>query len=242
MSKVIVMGVSGGLDSAVLLAHAKFLQENSKLEILPVSFRYPSKHNAREIPAFRKLMNFYGFQFKYVEVDLTEAFQQIKIYSKSVLFNSTINPIPKGHYNDPVMRQTIVPGRNLIFASVLAGIAQAQAEHQKIPEAEVWLGAHLGDWEIYPDCRTEWFYKLHDVVDFQSEGGVKLQAPFMNSDKSEVVKRGIELGVPFELTRTCYQPLRLACGECGACRERLEAFEKNGVKDPLKYAGQVDGR
>ena len=148
---------------------------------------------------------------------------------KSALLKSDDEPIPEGHYQDDNMSKTVVPARNIIFSSILAGYAWS------VEAKEVWIGIHAGDHFIYPDCRPEFYFAMKEAIMRGTNNKVNLIAPFLNKDKAEIVKRGIELKVPFEITRTCYTENELACGKCGSCVERLEAFALNGIADPIKY-------
>jgi 7-cyano-7-deazaguanine synthase len=214
--KKVVVSLSGGLDSATLLATA--IAEGN--EVQAVGFLYGSNHNRWEIQSATKLAEHYKIPFELIDV------QRVFMGFKSNLLGGTI---PEGHYEDESMKLTVVPGRNIIFASILAGYACSQEIE------EVWLGIHAGDHAIYPDCRPDFYNNMARAVHAGTDGGVKLESPFLFLTKEHIVKRGLELGVPYELTRTCYKSQQLACGKCGSCVERLEAFEKNGVIDPIEY-------
>jgi 7-cyano-7-deazaguanine synthase len=223
----IVLALSGGLDSTVLLYSAR--KQGHKVRC--VSFDYGSKHKLYELIAIERIADELNIQNVIARVDLSVLFS---VFRSSLLKSKYFQQreIPEAHYNDPAQKATIVPGRNLIFASILAGIAQSNYE-----SSEVWLGMHTGDFAIYPDCTPTWVENLYRVIDTQSEGKVVLRAPWIdeNIDKVDIVRRGLELGVPFELTRTCYKDQEVACGLCGACIERLEAFAMNETDDPLEY-------
>jgi 7-cyano-7-deazaguanine synthase len=127
------------------------------------------------------------------------------------------------------MAVTVVPNRNMILLAIAA------AKAQDLSVDVVGFGAHAGDHAIYPDCRVEFIEKLDLAINYATEGKVQIFAPFTGVTKADIVKRGVELGVPFELTWTCYKGGDLACGRCGTCVERLEAFEIAGAVDPLEY-------
>ncbi len=126
------------------------------------------------------------------------------------------------------MKQTIVPNRNMIFVAIAAGYAV------KVGAGKVVYGAHGGDHAIYPDCRKE-FVKALDTAVYLGNlwMPVEVEAPFIDMDKSDIVKLGLELGVPYEFTWSCYKGEERPCLKCGTCIERTEAFKKVGVKDPL---------
>lgn len=213
-----VVSLSGGMDSVTTLADAMFSQR----KVIAVGFTYGSKHNAYEHEAAKAVAQHYGIDF--VHFDLSAIMAG---------FNSNLlksgGDIPEGHYQQENMSQTVVPGRNLIFASVLAGFAWSKGAD------EVWLGIHSGDHAIYPDCRPEFFQAMNAAVELGSDGKVSLKAPFLMGNKTTIIRLGRELGVPYHLTRTCYKDQEIACGRCGACQERLEAFAANGMSDPIPY-------
>lgn len=222
--KKIVMGLSGGLDSATLLGF--LLDEGYAVECC--TFTYGSKHNEYENKAAVDIVNHY--QCKNYPVvqhffDLSEVFTPFK----SNLLKSG-GEIPEGHYNDESMRLTVVPGRNLILLSIMAGLAES------IGAEIVALGIHSGDHFIYPDCRPSFFTAANTAIRNSTDGKVTLRAPFLLIGKGEVVNIGTNLEVPYELTRTCYKDQEDACGKCGSCVERLEAFKNNNLIDPVKYA------
>lgn len=217
MSKVL-LALSGGLDSAVLAA----LLRKEETQVTAVSFNYGSKHGKFERQSAQELCLHYGMV--HMTLPIISAMGAIQ---SSLLDND--KPIPEGHYQEESMRQTVVPGRNLIFISLMAGVA----ESMKIDT--IAIGAHAGDHFIYPDCRPAFIKAAGDTVRLSSYNKVQLIAPFMLFDKEKIVRLGTELKVPFEKTRTCYKPQATACGKCGSCQERLDAFAKNGIDDPIEY-------
>ena len=227
MSKIVV-SLSGGLDSTVLCA--SLLAERKYQSVLPVFFRYGSKHGQWEEEAARKVAEYFSLQLTLV--DLCAAFS----HTTSVLLAADKRRIPKTGYDSKSMEQTLVPGRNLIFASFLAAIAESrQAE-------ALALATHAGDHCLYPDCRPSFNAALASTIMESSDGKVCLLTPFDTMDKAAIVAQGIRLGVPFHLTRSCYENQAWSCGKCGTCRERLAAFVVNGVADPLLYEDSQNGQ
>ena len=195
------------------------------LQVTAVSFNYGSKHNKYENDAAQQIAGYY--KIKLIELDISQAMAGIA----SNLMKSG-GPIPEGDYQDETMKKTVVPARNMIFISILAGIA----ESRKINT--IGLGVHAGDHAIYPDCRPKFISTIAESVRLGTDRKVQgIQAPFVLMNKAQIIKIGIMLNhpVPFYLTRTCYKDQPIACGVCGSCRERLEAFHLNRMKDPLKY-------
>jgi 7-cyano-7-deazaguanine synthase len=141
--------------------------------------------------------------------------------------------VPHGHYAAPSMAITIVPNRNAIMLSVAYGAAVAD-------EAEiVAIGVHAGDHFIYPDCRAP-FIESYDAMQRLAVEGcghpdLRLYAPFVEESKADIVRLGAGLGVPFELTWSCYEGGEIHCGQCGTCVERKEAFALANVPDPTEY-------
>ena len=216
----VLLSLSGGLDSAVLLTKLVDLG----YEVFAVTFDYGSKHGEYEIKAAKSLAAWFGV--KHQVMDVSGIFSGFN----SALLKVDSRDIPEGHYEDVTMKQTVVPCRNMIFATILAGLAQS------LLYDAVYLGIHAGDHAIYPDCRPVFKNRLDAAIIAATDGAVLLQAPFIDMTKGVIVYEGKKIGAPFELTRTCYKNQELPCGVCGSCTERIEAFQVNGMIDPVKYA------
>lgn len=226
MRDKIVIGLSGGMDSATLLGHLL----SQGYEVHCCTFRYGSKHNSYENEAAGKIVDYYksqGFNVKQYWFDLSPILGNLE----SALLASNSEDIPEGHYAHENMRKTVVPGRNLLFASAMAALAES------IGAWAVALGVHSGDHFIYPDCRTEFVKSLDVTIFLSSDKRVEVIAPFHDLDKEGILRVGYECTpqVPYHLTRTCYKDQPVSCGKCGSCNERLEAFENLGKKDPIDY-------
>lgn len=208
-SNVVIL--SGGVDSAVTLALA--VSESSPQETAAISFRYGQRHS-RELLSAAALVKHY--RVPQVVIDLGD------LLVGSDALTST-KPVPTDPYDQASMSDTVVHGRNLLFASV--ALAHAQ------PLDTLWTGVHGGDHFIYPDCRPEFWQGFAQTADAY---GIEVRTPFIRSSKADIVRTGRELGVPFELTWSCYKGNEAPCGECGTCRERAEAFDKAGIVDVTK--------
>lgn len=222
----VVLGLSGGMDSSTLLGY--YLDRGAKVHCC--AFMYGAKHNEFENAAAIAVYQYYeklGFNMAISIINL----EQVMRNFKSALM-LTGGPIPEGHYAAESMKQTVVPGRNLIMASVMAGLAES------IGAGVVALGVHSGDHHIYPDCRPEFIGALKTTVEYSSGMAVTVQAPFTHDTKESILHRGYgyAIPVPYHLTRTCYKNQMESCGKCGSCTERLEAFEALGITDPIDYA------
>ena len=223
-SNKIVVGLSGGMDSSTLLG---FLLDEG-YEVHCCTFKYGSKHNPYENAAATKVVNHYirlGFLVHQHWFDLTGVLGNLK----SALLATDSEEIPEGHYADENMKKTVVPGRNLLFASTMAALAES------IGAEAVALGVHSGDHFIYPDCRTEFIKSLDTTVYLSSDKQVEVRAPFHHLDKEGILRIGHKLNVPYRYTRTCYKDQEISCGKCGSCNERLEAFNNINKVDPVEY-------
>lgn len=213
-----IVSLSGGLDSTVAMA----LTMEKGYECRSFAFCYGSKHNPYENEAAVKIARYYGITHQLIDISSI-----MSLFKSSLL--KTGGDIPEGHYAAENMRSTVVPCRNIIFASILSGIADSLGFDMVV------LGVHSSDSFIYPDCRKGTNLSLNNTILQATETRVKISTPLIDFTKTEVVREGIRLKVPFELTRSCYKDQPIACGKCGTCVERLEAFENNGMKDPIPY-------
>jgi len=218
MSIKSIVSLSGGIDSATVLASTLDAGE----DVRAVAFDYGSKHGLYELTAAEQIAGHY--QIPLQVLDLTHIF---KHFDSNLL--KTGGDIPEGHYEDDSMVLTVVPARNIIFASILVGYAWTQEA------SYVHLGVHAGDHAIYPDCRPDFYSAMSQAVHLGTDGRIGLTAPFLHKNKAEIVKIGTELKVPYHLTRTCYKEQLVPCGLCGACQERKEAFALNEIQDPYYY-------
>lgn len=227
-NKKVVMGLSGGMDSSTLLGF--LLNEGN--EVHACIFSYGSKHNKYENEAAEKVVAYYKNQQEFRSKVVLHRFDFSNLTSqfKSNLLLSG-GEIPEGHYNDSNMKTTVVPGRNLIFVGIMAGLAES------IGAGFVAFGVHSGDHHIYPDCRIEFVKSLDTTVYLSTDKQVEIVAPFQTFTKRDILTLGysLPLDVPYYLTRTCYKDQYTSCGKCGSCQERLEAFLLIAKEDPIEY-------
>lgn len=211
-----LIALSGGVDSTTLL------YEYREEIACAVGFDYGSKHNARELAAAKAICR--ELEIPYLIIPL--AF--IEEYFRSDLLLSG-GEMQLGDYSEENMSSTVVPFRNGIMLSVLAGLAESRDLQQ------VLIANHFGDHAIYPDCRESFVKPMGEAITAGTSNGVKLVAPYTALTKTEIVARGTRLGVPYGKTYSCYQGGERHCGRCGTCRERHEAFVANGLEDPTLY-------
>lgn len=211
-----LIALSGGVDSTTLL------YEYREEVACAVGFDYGSKHNARELAAAKAICR--ELEIPYLIIPL--AF--IGEYFRSDLLLSG-GEMQLGDYSEENMSSTVVPFRNGIMLSILAGLAESRDLQQ------VLIANHFGDHAIYPDCRESFVTPMGEAITAGTSNGVKLVAPYTKLTKAEIVARGTRLGVPYGKTYSCYQGGERHCGRCGTCRERHEAFVANGLEDPTLY-------
>jgi 7-cyano-7-deazaguanine synthase len=203
----IVILVSGGVDSTTLLHE---LHKNGN-DLLALSFNYGSRHNERELECA-------VYQCQQLNVPHTILFLTfMKQYFKSALLQGD-EEIPHGHYTDINQKKTVVPFRNGIMLSVAAGIADSH------DYSIVALASHSGDHAIYPDCRVTFNSGMRQAILRGTYNEVVLLTPYERLNKRDIVRRGIELGVDYTHTWSCYEGGEAPCGKCGACIERAEAM------------------
>lgn len=217
MSQKVVVIFSGGMDSFTVLNKA--LQDGH--EVFALSFDYGQRH-VKELDYAANACKKRGVSHKIVDIS---AINQL-IGGSSL--TSDID-IPEGHYEEQSMKSTVVPNRNMILLSMAVGYAVS------LDANKVYYGAHSGDHAIYPDCRPEFVHKMNDVCAIANYEAVEIVTPYIDASKIEILTDGLAMGLDYGETWTCYNGRENACGVCGACQERLEAFEKNNVQDPLTY-------
>ena len=209
---------SGGMDSATAIA--KTIKEGH--EVSTVSFDYGSKHNDREWEYAQKFCQHYKIGNDRIPLDF------IRDYFESDLLKSG-GDIPDGHYADPSMKRTVVPFRNGIMLAIACGLAESWGYDS------VLIGNHFGDHAVYPDCRQGFIIPMARAMDRGTYSNISLLSPFENITKTDIAELGSQLGVPYELTYSCYKGGVDHCGTCGTCVERKEAFRDSGVPDPTRY-------
>ena len=219
---------SGGVDSTTCLglAISKYGAEN----VTALAITYGQKHD-KEVQAARAVAAHYGVEL--IELDLSLIFRYDTTCS---LLTGSDTEIPKESYADQLKKtdgkpvSTYVPFRNGLFLSSAASIALSKGCEV------IYYGAHSDDaaGNAYPDCSDAFNKAMNDAIFIGSGNQLRIEAPFVKLTKADVVKMGLELGVPYELTWSCYEGGESPCGVCGTCRDRAAAFAENGVADPAQ--------
>ena len=226
--KKAVVLLSGGVDSSTALAIAK----SEGYEIHALSFRYGQRHE-REIDAAKKVASSIGAR-EHLIIEFN-----LRAIGGSALTDEI--DVPKGRSPNEISHGipvTYVPARNTIFLSF--GLALAE----KIEAEDIFFGANQLDYSGYPDCREEYIRAFEKTANLATKAGVegksqiKIHTPLIRLTKAEIIKKGLELGLDYSLTWSCYDPSAegLACGLCDSCQLRLKGFREAGVKDPIRYA------
>lgn len=219
MTKDLLVVLSGGLDSTVLLWYLK----TQNCAARAVTIDYGQRHR-REIEAARRVA---------LLANLPHDVVDLSTLGHLLPGSSQTDPaveVPIGHYEDATMRRTVVANRNMILLSVCLGIAVARGL------SGVAYGAHAGDHAIYPDCRPAFVDAMREAAALCDYQPRKIVAPFVGLTKTQIVTLGLALGAPLVETWTCYVGGTKHCGRCGACNERREAFQLAGRDDPTEYA------
>ena len=211
-----VIIVSGGLDSITLL------YDKTETIALAVSFDYGQNHGAKELPFAAHHCRKLGIPH------ITIPLSFMHRYFKSSLLDGA-EAIPEGHYAEENMKSTVVPFRNGIMLAIATGIAESHGLKR------VYIANHGGDHTIYPDCRPDFIQAMDGAATAGTFVNVRIEAPYTNITKADIVRRGTALGVDYSKTWSCYKGSDVHCGKCGTCVERKEAFLEAGVKDPTEY-------
>ena len=208
--------VSGGLDSITLL------YDKAETIALAISFDYGQNQGKKELPYAEYHCQKLGIP--HITIPLTFMHQ----YFKSSLLEGA-EAIPEGHYEEENMKSTVVPFRNGIMLAIATGIAESHELKR------VYIANHGGDHTIYPDCRPEFIDAMDKATSAGTFVDVRVEAPYTNISKADIVRRGTALGIDYAKTWSCYKGSEIHCGKCGTCVERKEAFADAGVKDPTEY-------
>lgn len=211
--------VSGGLDSCTVATYAKATYP----AVAGVSFAYGARHEQAELAAAAEVC-------RTLAIPYLGAVQLPRIFQNSALTGT--GDVPVGRRLEAVegVAPTYVPARNSVFLSLGAAIAESREA------GVVCFGAHREDHVGYPDCRPEYVDAMSQALALGTVTGVRVDAPFIGVEKSEIVRAAHRLNAPLHLTHSCYLGTTPACGRCDTCQIRIDAFQKAGFIDPIPYA------
>lgn len=224
MKKAVVL-LSGGLDSTTAL----YLAKKEGFEVYAISFDYGQRHD-KELECAKNISEAAGV------ADYLVVKMNMNAWGGSALTDSKIE-VPEDNIESKEIPITYVPARNMIFLSLAASYAEV------VGAQDIFIGVSEVDYSGYVDCRQEFLDSMEKAINLGTVCGaeqgkkIRIRAPFINMTKAEEIKLGIELGVDYGKTWSCYKGEEEACGVCDSCKLRLEAFEKAGYSDLLKYRG-----
>lgn len=229
MKKALVLN-SGGVDSTTCVSLA--IKDLGEENVTTVSVFYGQKHS-KELECASKVADYYGVNHRVIDLSKTGIMDD----SNCPLLSHSTEDIPEHSYAEQIaengegMVTTYVPFRNGLLLSSVAALAMALYPED---EVDIYLGAHADDaaGNAYADCSEEFTDTIGKAISIGTYDKVHLKAPLVNLNKAGVVKLGLELGTPYELTWSCYKGEGKPCGKCGTCIDRAAAFAANGVEDP----------
>lgn len=229
MKKALVLN-SGGVDSTTCVSIA--VDELGAENVTTVSVFYGQRHD-KELKSAERVAQYYGVAHKVIDLSNTG----IMDGSNCPLLKKSTEDIPEQSYAEQIekngegMVTTYVPFRNGLMLASVAAMAMAIYPDD---EVDIYLGAHADDaaGNAYADCSQDFTDTIGAAISIGTYGKVKLKAPLVNMNKAGVVKKGLELGTPYQFTWSCYNGGDKPCGKCGTCIDRAAAFAANGVEDP----------
>ena len=217
----VVSLLSGGIDSSTLLYWLKHYHE----DVVALTILYGQKH-LREVLSAQEIAKRCGVHHKILDlISLRE------ILSSALTREDIAVPeVPETADYYDTLQSTIVPNRNMILLSIAAGYAVS------LGFDAVAYAAHWSDRGVYPDCRDIFVSSIEHTIRLATDNpSFRVLAPFISLDKSEIIRIGANLGVPYDLTWSCYRGEEIHCGTCSSCRERKRAFAEAGIPDPTEY-------
>ncbi len=227
MSKKAVVLYSGGLDSTTCMAIARA----DGFEAHAMSFAYGQRHSVELDKAREYAVRIGAASHRVVQIDLRQ-------FGGSALTDDF--DVPKDQSSEDEIPITYVPARNTIFLSFALGWAEV------LGAFDIFIGVNALDYSGYPDCRPEYISAFENLANLATRAGVEgdhpytIHSPLIQLSKAEIIRTGLDLGVDYSLTHSCYDPTPagVSCGRCASCRLRLKGFREAGVKDPIIYVTQ----
>jgi 7-cyano-7-deazaguanine synthase len=227
MTRSAIVLLSGGLDSATTLAVAT----SEGFICHALSFAYGQRHAVELAAAERVARNLHAASHRVIDIDLAQ-------FGGSALTSQM--PVPKKSSADEIGSEipvTYVPARNTIFLSFALAFAEVAGS------SDIFIGVNALDYSGYPDCRPEYIAAFERLGNLATKAAVegrqelRIHAPLIQLTKAQIIRRGLDLGVDYSMTSSCYDPDKegRACGHCDSCLLRLKGFAENGVRDPIAY-------
>ena len=225
--KAVVL-VSGGLDSTTCLAIAR----EQNFDLYALTLNYGQRHN-HELNSARMIIDFFNIHdHSIIDIDLAQ-------FGGSALTDQIDVPKKRDLSDMDEIPVTYVPARNTVFLSLALAWAEV------LGSFDIFIGVNALDYSGYPDCRPEYISSFEKTANLATKAGVsgstfKIHTPLIDMTKSEIIKVGLDLGVDYSLTSSCYDPDQEGnpCGLCDACYLRLKGFKETGITDPLNYSNQ----
>lgn len=229
---------SGGVDSTTCIGIA--VNKYGKDNVITASLYYGQKHD-KELECAKKIAEFYNV--RHIEEDISNVMKYAKDVCTLVKGGDKIE---HKSYAEQIKENgegrvaTYVPFRNGLLLSIATAYADSLFPGEKV---EIFYGAHADDaaGRAYADCSPEFADAMDKAINIGTYGNITINRPLINMNKAEVVKTGLVLGVPYELTWSCYEGGKVACGTCGTCIDRINAFLVNGLEDPIEYQTYKEG-
>ncbi|GIM44855.1 7-cyano-7-deazaguanine synthase [Collibacillus ludicampi] len=225
-----VVILSGGLDSTTCMAVAK----HRGFEIWPLTFFYGQKHSI-ELESAKKVVQAYGLKERHFIANLNGIIRGSSLTDED-------KEIPLDRSEEEMSKEipnTYVPARNIIFLSIALSYAES------IDARAIFIGVNALDYSGYPDCRPEFIRAFQEVINKGTVAGahgkgIRIETPLENMTKGDIVRLGMELHAPLELTHSCYSGTHPSCGMCDSCQLRIKGFKEAGIIDPIPYAIDID--
>lgn len=222
MKKAVVL-LSGGLDSTTTL----YLAKSRGYKCFCLIFDYGQRHR-REINAAKKIAQIANCKWQVIKINLP--WKGSALLDKNIKIPERANRLTGKRVGE--IPSTYVPARNIIFLSFALSFAEAMGAEA------IFIGAHSQDYSGYPDCRQEFYRAFNRVVSCGTKSGVekkkiRVKTPLINKTKAGIIRWGLRLGAPFELTWSCYKGAKRPCGRCDSCYFRAKGFQEVGIADPL---------
>jgi 7-cyano-7-deazaguanine synthase len=231
-TKKAVIILSGGLDSTTCMGFAR----EAGYELYPITFDYGQRHRI-ELEKSQQVADFYGVRdrYKVINLDFLRGIGGSALTDDSIAVPTSTGIEEKdaeeAGSDIPV---TYVPGRNFMFLAIATSYAEA------VGAEAIYIGVNALDYSGYPDCRPDFIAKVQEAMALATKVGVEgkpitIETPLISLTKADIVREGMRMGVPYELTTSCYNGQEAACGECDSCKLRLKGFKEAGHEDPISY-------